>query len=69
LDLSSHSPTESTLPLTACSVGRWLMAGAGVFWEKSTAGWLLVAGLMWEKNTTGWFDFALVITNSRFTLL
>jgi hypothetical protein len=33
---------------TACSVGWWLMAGAGLFWEKSTAGWLrLVAG--------GWF--------------
>jgi hypothetical protein len=32
----------------ACSVGWWLMAGAGLFWEKSTAGWLrLVAG--------GWF--------------
>jgi hypothetical protein len=26
----------------ACSVGWWLMAGAGLFWEKSTAGWLLV---------------------------
>jgi hypothetical protein len=30
------------------------MAGAGLFWEKSTAGWLLVAGLFWEKNTAGW---------------
>jgi hypothetical protein len=26
------------------------MAGAGLFWEKSTAGWLLVAGLLWEKK-------------------
>jgi hypothetical protein len=25
------------------------MAGADLFWEKSTAGWLLVAGLFWEK--------------------
>jgi hypothetical protein len=40
--------------LAACSVGWWLMAGAGLFWEKSTAGWLLVAGLFWEKNTAGW---------------
>jgi hypothetical protein len=31
---------------TACSVGWWLMAGAGLFREKSSAGWLLVAGLM-----------------------
>jgi hypothetical protein len=28
-----------------CSFGWWLMAGADLFWEKSTAGWLLVAGL------------------------
>jgi hypothetical protein len=31
------------------------MAGAGLFWEKSTAGWLLVAGLVWEKSTAGWW--------------
>jgi hypothetical protein len=31
--------------LTACSFGWWLMAGAGLFGEKNTAGWLLVAGL------------------------
>jgi hypothetical protein len=31
--------------LTACSFGWWLMAGADLFWEKSTAGWLLMAGL------------------------
>jgi hypothetical protein len=29
------------------------MAGAGLFWEKSTVGWLLVAGLFWEKSTAG----------------
>jgi hypothetical protein len=40
---------------TACSVGWWLMAGAGLFWEKSTAGWLLVADLLWEKSTAGWW--------------
>jgi hypothetical protein len=33
---------------TACSVGWWLMAGAGLFCEKSTAGWL-------EKSTVGWW--------------
>jgi hypothetical protein len=39
---------KNSLYLAACSVGWWLMAGAGLFWEKSTAGWLrLVAG--------GWF--------------
>jgi hypothetical protein len=27
------------------SFGWWLMAGAGLFCDKSTAGWLLVAGL------------------------
>jgi hypothetical protein len=39
----------------AYSVGWWLMAGAGLFWEKSTAGWLLVADLFWEKSTAGWW--------------
>jgi hypothetical protein len=29
------------------------MAGAGLFWEKSTAGWLMVVGLFWEKSTAG----------------
>jgi hypothetical protein len=31
------------------------LAGAGLFWEKSTAGWLLVAGLLWEKSNAGWW--------------
>jgi hypothetical protein len=26
-----------------------------LFWEKSTAGWLLAAGLLWEKSTVGWW--------------
>jgi hypothetical protein len=30
---------------SACSFGWWLMAGADLFGEKSTADWLLVAGL------------------------
>jgi hypothetical protein len=29
------------------------MAGAGLFWEKSSVGWLLMAGLLWEKSTAG----------------
>jgi hypothetical protein len=33
-----------SLATAACSVGWWLMTDAGLFWEKSTAGWLLVAG-------------------------
>jgi hypothetical protein len=33
----------------------WLVAGAGLFWEKSTAGWLLMAGLFWEKSTVSWW--------------
>jgi hypothetical protein len=33
----------------------WLVAGAGLFWEESTAGWLLVAGLFWDKSTAGWW--------------
>jgi hypothetical protein len=40
-------------PFTACSFGWWLMAGAGLFWEKSTVGLLLVADLFWEKSTAG----------------
>jgi hypothetical protein len=31
------------------------MAGADLFREKSTAGWLLVAGLFREKSTAGWW--------------
>jgi hypothetical protein len=33
--------------------GWLLMAGAGLFWQKNTASWLLVAGLFWEKSTAG----------------
>jgi hypothetical protein len=40
---------------SACSVGWCLVAGAGLFWEKSTAGWLLVADLLWEKSTADWW--------------
>jgi hypothetical protein len=40
---------------SACSFGWWLMAGADLFWEKSTTSWLLVAGLFWEKSTAGWW--------------
>jgi hypothetical protein len=29
----------------ACSFGWWLMAGADLFREKSTIGWLLMAGV------------------------
>jgi hypothetical protein len=35
--------------------GWWLMAGADLFREKSTVGWLPVAGLFREKNTAGWW--------------
>jgi hypothetical protein len=31
------------------------MAGAGLLWEKSTAGWLLVTDLFWDKSTVGWW--------------
>jgi hypothetical protein len=37
------------------SLFGWLVAGAGLFWEKSTAGWLLVAGLFWEKSNADWW--------------
>jgi hypothetical protein len=48
------------------------MAGAGLFWEKSTVGWLLVAGLFWEKSTTSWWlisqaNMALTYTTTRGT--
>jgi hypothetical protein len=26
-----------------------------LFWQKSTAGWLLMVGLFWEKSTAGWY--------------
>jgi hypothetical protein len=35
----------------AYSLFVWLVAGAGLFWEKSTACWLLVVGLFREKST------------------
>jgi hypothetical protein len=31
------------------------MAGADLFWEKSTVGWLLMADLFWEKSTADWW--------------
>jgi hypothetical protein len=33
----------------------WIMLvpNACLFWEKSTAGWLLMVGLFWEKSTAG----------------
>jgi hypothetical protein len=48
------------------------MAGADLFWEKSTAGWLLMAGLLWEKSTAGWWlisqaNRALVLKLSHLT--
>jgi hypothetical protein len=47
--------SQTTTNPTACSFGWWLMAGADLFWEKSTAGLLLVASFIWEKSTTGWW--------------
>jgi hypothetical protein len=42
---SAHRVLSSANQFIACSFGWWLMAGAGLFSEKSTADWLLVAGL------------------------
>jgi hypothetical protein len=42
-EASSRSVTSSS---AVCSFGWWLMAGADLFREKSTASWLLVAGLL-----------------------
>jgi hypothetical protein len=50
-----HPHNHFSEKLPACSVGWWPMAGAGLFREKSTAGWLLVAGLFREKSTAGWW--------------
>jgi hypothetical protein len=54
--LQQHSkPAKLDAQLTqdlwsaACSDGWWLMAGASLFWEKSTVDLLLLAGLFWEK--------------------
>jgi hypothetical protein len=40
----------SAIISAACSFGWWLMAGAGLFWEKSTVVWFLMADLFWEKK-------------------
>jgi hypothetical protein len=45
----------TAVSLAACSFGWLLVAGADLFWEKSTIGWLLVVGLFWEKSTVGWW--------------
>jgi hypothetical protein len=34
--------------IPTCSFGWWLMACANLFWEKNTAGWLLMTDLLWE---------------------
>jgi hypothetical protein len=34
----------------------WLVAGADLFGEKSSFGWLLVASLFRDKNTAGWWQ-------------
>jgi hypothetical protein len=34
----------------------------GLFWEKSTAGWLLVVNSFWEKSTAGWWLISRAIT-------
>jgi hypothetical protein len=54
---AAYIVSHVTRPLRqlACSFDWWLMVGADLFWEKSTAGWLLVAGLFWEKSTAGWW--------------
>jgi hypothetical protein len=43
-----HQPCDFNL--AACSFGWWLMAGAGLFSEKSTIGWLLVACLFCARK-------------------
>jgi hypothetical protein len=53
-ELSTHDLTHLRA-FHSFSLFGWLMAGAGLFWDKSTAGWLLVAGLFWEKSTVGWW--------------
>jgi hypothetical protein len=53
--IKTWTPYLSLLHLSTCSFGWWLMAGADLFWGKSTAGWLLVADLFWEKSNVGWW--------------
>jgi hypothetical protein len=43
--------------LSACSFGWWLVAGAGLFREKNTAGWLPVTDLYY------WQDVCHLVTN------
>jgi hypothetical protein len=52
---SIYYPDRRTDRSSVCLVGWWLMVGTGLFWDKSTAGWLLMAGLLWEKSTSGWW--------------
>jgi hypothetical protein len=40
--MSMHALTDRSL---------FVMAGVGLFWEKSITSWLLVVGLFWEKST------------------
>jgi hypothetical protein len=49
----------SFLPASTFSLFVWLVADGwywfNLFWEKSTAGWLLVADLLWEKSIAVWW--------------
>jgi len=53
LDIICQVKTKCTTPkpTTTLFVVLWLVAGADLLWEKSTADWLVAgAGLVWEKN-------------------
>jgi hypothetical protein len=50
----SKKPWERYLSLWACSFGWWLMAGADLYWEKSTTGWLLVCSERKVLLAGGW---------------
>jgi hypothetical protein len=47
------TPRLSGNTRTTCSFDWWLVVDVGLFWDKRTAGWLLVAGLFWEKSIDG----------------
>ena len=56
---SNYYLGQSIIFKTTITLFCWLrlVPGAGLLWEKITAGWLVAgAGLVWEENTVGWLE-------------
>jgi hypothetical protein len=53
--LPTHTVPHTPRDMSKHGAGADGLAGAGLFGEKSTVGWLLVSGLFWEKSIADWW--------------